>query len=99
MGYFKYDEQTGREWIEVELQPGSVFSRATIQDFSGCMGMEPKEWIEEGLYTWMRICERDGAHGCTQDQPTPRPRVPAWRVRLAERLYTWADRLCDTPER
>ena len=93
MSFFKYDEQNKREWFEVELFPGTLFSRATIQDYARGMGMEPKQWVDEGIAFWMGWCDKQGAHGHQEDIPTPPPRVPAWRVRLAERFYRIADRL------
>ena len=99
MGFFKYDEKTNREWIEIEHRPGTMLSRATIQDYAAGMHMEPEYWVREGLVAWMGFCDGEGAHGCPQDQPTPRTRVPAWRVRLAEWFYTIGDKLTDPPDR
>lgn len=102
-GFFKYDEKADREWFEIELDPGTPYSRANIQDYARSMGVKPEAWVLDGLVWWMHECDRQGAHGNhdarTTDYTPPREPVAAWRVRLSEWLYGLADRINDPPER
>ena len=66
MSFFKYDKETGREWIEIELKPGRPLSRATIQDYARCMGVKPEIWVSDALVWFMHECDRQGAHGSTE---------------------------------
>ena len=47
--YFKYDEGTGREWIEVELSREPPFSVATIQDYARWANRSPEDWVCDAL--------------------------------------------------
>ena len=94
-GFFKYDEKADREWFEIELHNGTPFSRATIQDYSRCMNVNPNDWVHDGLVWWMHECDRQGAHG-SQEHMFPKvekKRVAPWRTKLADTLYGWADKL------
>ena len=94
-GFFKYDEQADREWFEIELHNGTPFSRATIQDYARCMDKTPNDWVHDALVWFMHECDRQGAHGTPTPvrKPVERKPVPAWRTRLADRLYGWAMKL------
>lgn len=95
MGFFKYDKEANREWFEIELTPGTPYSRATIQDYARCMNRSPEDWVLDALVWFMHECDRQGAHGSQEHMypRTERKRVAPWRTRLADRFYGWADSL------
>ena len=101
-GFFKYDEAANREWFEVELTPGTPYSRATIQDYARSMNVEPENWVLDALVWFMHECDRQGAHGNFEDRTTdyrpPRAPVARWRVRVSEWLYGLADKINQTDE-
>ena len=94
-GFFKYDEKNDREWFEIELNREFPYSRAAIQDYASRMGVTPRTWVLDAIVWFMHECDRQGAHGSSAPtrERTERKSVPAWRVRIAERLYEAADEL------
>lgn len=97
-GFFKYDEANDREWFEIELKRSGPFSRARIQDYSRAMDKTPNDWVHDALVWFMHECDRQGAHGTPTPvrKPVERKPIPAWKLRLSERLYGWAMKLDDT---
>lgn len=97
--FFHYDEKTDREWFEIELSTQAPYSRATIQDYARCMNRTPRVWVYDALVWFMQECDRQGAHGAPPTQAhtaEEHPHVPAWKKRLAERLYGLAMKLDGT---
>lgn len=98
-GFFKYDKAADREWIEIELHRSGPYTRATIQDYARCMNVSPDDWVHDALVWFMHECDRQGAHReATPVRKLPKKPVPAWRVRLADRLYGWAMKLDGTED-
>lgn len=97
-GFFKYDEKTNREWVEIDLKPDTPFSRASFQDYAAWANRSPHDWLIDGLEYWMKECDRQGAHGQYVHVPAPKPVISRWRVRLSEWLYGLADKISSKPE-
>lgn len=93
--FFRYDEATDREWVEIDLKRHPPMSRAAIQDYAAGMGLSPRDWFVEAVVNWMKVCDAQGAHGVydAKKPPQERKRTPLWRTRLADRLYGWADKI------
>lgn len=100
MAFFNYDKEKDREWIEIELHPGTPISRAEIQDYARCMNVKPENWVQDALVWFMHECDRQGAH--TPPTPVKKPsekaQVPQWKKQVADRLYGMAMRLDGTED-
>ena len=97
-GFFKYDEASGREWVEIDLQRSGPYTRATIQDYARCMNVDPRDWVYDALAWFMHECDRQGAHGSPTPvkKPVECKEIPAWKQRMADRLYGLAMKLDGT---
>ena len=97
---FKYNEKTNREWFMIPLYMGTPISRAWIQDYARSMDKSPDDWVQDALVWFMHECDRQGAHGSPAPvkKPVERKPIPAWRIRLADRMYGWAMKLDGSEE-
>ena len=94
------EEQNAREAVTFELPKRGPVSWDTLTRCAREAGMSLEDWVADALANYVRfhdsqIHQQQREAFGDPEIHTKRKRIPAWRLRVAERMYTWADRLTD----
>ena len=95
------EERNAREAVTFELPKYGPVSWDTLNRCAREADMSLEDWVADALATYVRFHDSQieqiqrEAFGVPEFIESERWRVPAWKLRMAEWFYTWAERLSD----